>query len=568
MVVIGVLTGPSVIDCFGGPDNAGMCLRDKLAGAGLAPPAATAPEAESGKSTAEAQAPATEAEAAPSERAVPEDLIAATFGLLRAEPDGSVVIAGSGTPGSEVEVYADEELIGRTTVEESGDWVLVPEEPIAPGGREITLAEAGKDGRAGQSFVVVINPDRDSQPLVVASEPGEASEVLQGIERPESMEVASVPDEATAAPETPQEPAQPPAAPNESSIDDADPPADAAAASDAPPAPASEAPTAAGIGQTASEAAEEPVSDPEPVAAPVEAAAEPEAAVAEPEVDEPASASAPEPAPEPAAPAAEPEAEIAAAATTEPAALTAQPPASVALEPVEAAVQPTIDAIEIDGERTFFAGAGPDGATMRLYVDDVFIADALVDGGRWLVEAGDILPGPQHAVRIDMLDANSAEVAARAEVNFRVDVPAQPTAVAQAPAAGQQPPATEAAEPAGSQSQPQPGTGADPVTAPAEAAATPEPESAGPGSAIDFAEAADAGAVPTMVAEAVGDPELQRFASGRAIIRRGDNLWTIARRVYGQGIKYTTIYEANTAQIRDPDWIYPGQVFDLPQAEQ
>lgn len=69
-----------------------------------------------------------------------------------------------------------------------------------------------------------------------------------------------------------------------------------------------------------------------------------------------------------------------------------------------------------------------------------------------------------------------------------------------------------------------------------------------------------------MVAVPVGDPEAQRFASGKAIIRRGDNLWTIARRVYGAGIRYTTIYEANTQQIRDPDWIYPGQVFELPQS--
>jgi nucleoid-associated protein YgaU len=71
--------------------------------------------------------------------------------------------------------------------------------------------------------------------------------------------------------------------------------------------------------------------------------------------------------------------------------------------------------------------------------------------------------------------------------------------------------------------------------------------------------------VPTMVAVSLGDPEAQRFVSGKAIIRRGDNLWTIARRVYGEGLKYTTIYEANTGQIRNPNRIYPGQVFDLPE---
>ncbi|MBE0582116.1 MAG: hypothetical protein IH615_22120, partial [Devosia sp.] len=168
-VIIGVLAGPSVVTCFNSPDGMGVCLRGKMTDAGILPrPAAVA--------TTEADAPATEqvavvepsAETAVGEPAldvtpapeVPDDLIAATFGLLRAEPDGSVVIAGSGTPGTEVEVYSGESLLGRATVESSGDWVLVPDAPIPPGGTEITLAEAGKTGRAAQSFVVVINDDK------------------------------------------------------------------------------------------------------------------------------------------------------------------------------------------------------------------------------------------------------------------------------------------------------------------------------------------------------------------------------------------------------------------------
>jgi nucleoid-associated protein YgaU len=38
----------------------------------------------------------------------------------------------------------------------------------------------------------------------------------------------------------------------------------------------------------------------------------------------------------------------------------------------------------------------------------------------------------------------------------------------------------------------------------------------------------------------------------------------LARRTYGEGIRYTTIFEANKNQIKDPDLIYPGQVFALP----
>jgi nucleoid-associated protein YgaU len=48
-------------------------------------------------------------------------------------------------------------------------------------------------------------------------------------------------------------------------------------------------------------------------------------------------------------------------------------------------------------------------------------------------------------------------------------------------------------------------------------------------------------------------------------IVRGDNLWNIARGALGSGERYTTIYEANRNQIRDPNLIYPGQVFVIPK---
>lgn len=49
------------------------------------------------------------------------------------------------------------------------------------------------------------------------------------------------------------------------------------------------------------------------------------------------------------------------------------------------------------------------------------------------------------------------------------------------------------------------------------------------------------------------------------IVQPGNSLWRIARRTYGQGIQYSVIYQANRNQIRDPDLIYPGQVFELPK---
>lgn len=52
---------------------------------------------------------------------------------------------------------------------------------------------------------------------------------------------------------------------------------------------------------------------------------------------------------------------------------------------------------------------------------------------------------------------------------------------------------------------------------------------------------------------------------GAVIIRRGDTLWQISRRTYGEGVRYTTIYVANRSQIQDPDRIKPGQVFSVPE---
>ncbi|VAW23225.1 hypothetical protein MNBD_ALPHA11-1595, partial [hydrothermal vent metagenome] len=70
---------------------------------------------------------------------------------------------------------------------------------------------------------------------------------------------------------------------------------------------------------------------------------------------------------------------------------------------------------------------------------------------------------------------------------------------------------------------------------------------------------------PILRAVIVGDPEESRFTSGKVIIRTGDNLWTIASRVYGMGRRYVEIYEANIDQISNPHWIFPGQIFDLPE---
>jgi len=56
----------------------------------------------------------------------------------------------------------------------------------------------------------------------------------------------------------------------------------------------------------------------------------------------------------------------------------------------------------------------------------------------------------------------------------------------------------------------------------------------------------------------------RQLAEGQVVIQPGNNLWNIARQLYGTGYRYTVIYQANRDQIRDPDLIYPGQVLVTP----
>lgn len=49
------------------------------------------------------------------------------------------------------------------------------------------------------------------------------------------------------------------------------------------------------------------------------------------------------------------------------------------------------------------------------------------------------------------------------------------------------------------------------------------------------------------------------------VVSRGDSLWRISRVTYGVGTRYSVVYKANRRQIRNPDRIYPGQIFILPK---
>ncbi|NOD62920.1 MULTISPECIES: LysM peptidoglycan-binding domain-containing protein [unclassified Ruegeria] len=48
-------------------------------------------------------------------------------------------------------------------------------------------------------------------------------------------------------------------------------------------------------------------------------------------------------------------------------------------------------------------------------------------------------------------------------------------------------------------------------------------------------------------------------------VQQGDTLWAISRDRFGDGVLYVRLFEANRDLIRDPDLIYPGQIFTIPE---
>ena len=147
--------------------------------------------------------------------------------------------------------------------------------------------------------------------------------------------------------------------------------------------------------------------------------------------------------------------------------------------------------------------------------------------------------------------------------------PATEPAVPETPAvtAAEPPPAVEpaapAVEPAPATETPPAVAAAEPLAAePAASAVEPAQPAAPPVAATEPpAAGVEVAAAPPPEATA---PKLQK-AQGAVIIRRGNSLWRISRRVYGHGVRYSTIYLANQEQIRDPDLIWPGQVFRMPE---
>ncbi len=69
--------------------------------------------------------------------------------------------------------------------------------------------------------------------------------------------------------------------------------------------------------------------------------------------------------------------------------------------------------------------------------------------------------------------------------------------------------------------------------------------------------------------ERVADAPVEAAEQGVDVItvQPGFTLWGMARDTFGDGILYVQIFEENRDQIRDPNWIFPGQIFRMPEIE-
>jgi nucleoid-associated protein YgaU len=184
-----------------------------------------------------------------------------------------------------------------------------------------------------------------------------------------------------------------------------------------------------------------------------------------------------------------------------------------------------VETVETEpGGKLHVSGQASPGAAVRLYLNDSFVASVTAGAdGRFAVTINKGVAPGSYRVRLDEVGSNSGAVRARAEVPFNVpdtvvtaSVPAQATA-------SKRPDIVAAAKP------PQL----------AAAVATVLPDGGSPSTVV----------VPKIVTTTVS---------------RGDSLWRLSRGAYGAGTRYAVIYKANREQIRNPNLIYPGQIFVLP----
>jgi nucleoid-associated protein YgaU len=184
-----------------------------------------------------------------------------------------------------------------------------------------------------------------------------------------------------------------------------------------------------------------------------------------------------------------------------------------------------VEAVETEaGGKLHVSGHASAGAAVRLYLNESFLGAATADPeGRFAFTIKEGVAPGNYRVRLDDVEPKSGAVRSRAEVSFNA-----PDTLAVTSSVSTQSDAGKRQDTAASQRQ--------------AAADTTPPSAASPSAVV----------VPKI---------------STTTVSRGDSLWRISRLTYGDGARYAVIYKANRDQIRNPDRIYPGQIFVLPTKE-
>ena len=114
----------------------------------------------------------------PAPTPVPAPAVNPSFDVVRVAPDGRTVVAGRAAPGAEVTVKSGEDTVGGVKADARGEWVLLPDRPLAPGTRELTLSASNDGGPAkdGAASVVVVVPEKAAEGTSLAALlPGDAA---------------------------------------------------------------------------------------------------------------------------------------------------------------------------------------------------------------------------------------------------------------------------------------------------------------------------------------------------------------------------------------------------------
>ena len=258
----------------------------------------------------------------------------------------------------------------------------------------------------------------------------------------------------------------------------------------------------------------------------------------------------------------QPEVPEATPAAEEPAALLVSPEGAVVLqEPALPDPVPTttvmIDTIAYTPEgEVQVGGRGAPEAGLRIYLDNTEKLTLQIPAtGLWTTTLPDTAPGV-YTLRIDQLDA-TGKVTSRFETPFKRE-----TIEALAAAQGTAPAPTVPEAPV-AEAPTQPAMVAEPAApeAPAETASAPEP--APETAALD--QPAPAAEAPEAPAVAQADAPAPQAAPVTVTVQPGFTLWGIAQERYGDGVLYVQVFEANKDKIKDPNLIYPGQVFSVPE---